>query len=350
MALALRAVSSTDSTSSGAGLTLDIPAPSGLTDGDFMLWQVSSASTVGFTAPLGWSLVNTSTLLGEGASGNKNVVYSKVASGESGTFTFTFGTSFTTASMAVIAWYSTTAAEIAVDDSAAALNTPATTAHIAPSVSTLESNAVLHCFYSMSNTAAGTPDAGMTERWDKAGAASAYLMTAAIVAGATGTRTMTGANVTSAVISVIIAEVLTRFWPAVQSFYSIIYSGVDLTAYCTQGELEATYKVIETTTVADRQQQETPLRRSWMLRMSGFLDKALDDALGRDAVTRPATMRDLVLRVAEGYSQAIYTWTGTATVGAFIGNYQLPGTDPNNLSTWSADLAISGGPVRTEGA
>lgn len=207
MTMTVRGVQSTDSTSGGVSTTLSISAPSGLTNGDFMLWQVSASSDVSFTTPSGWTLIDTATLTGEGASGNKTAVYYRVAASEGSTFTFTFGSAFITASMGIIAWYSSVAATILLDANANALNASNTTSHVAPSVTTTKPNAALHNFYSVSQSATGSPHSGMTERWDKSGSASAYCMTAIVSGtGSTGTRTMTGANETSAAITVAIAE------------------------------------------------------------------------------------------------------------------------------------------------
>jgi hypothetical protein len=207
MALQFRATDSIDTTSTGFATTLTVNKPTGTVDGDFMLLQMSSATPSTLTPPAGWTLIDTASLTGEGASGNKMSVYWKIAASEGASYVCDFGAIFQSGSLGVITWYSDIAADIVVDIYANSLNASATTSHVAPDVTTTRANSALHSFYSVSGTAAGTPHSGMDERWDKSGAAAAYLMTAIVAAiGATGTRTMTGANTTSGAITVAIAE------------------------------------------------------------------------------------------------------------------------------------------------
>ena len=134
-----------------------------------------------------------------------------------------------------------------------------------------------------------------------------------------------------------------------ESNATVTYNGTNVTAYCNQNDLDAVVAEIDTTNLASTGAESSPAATTWTVKMQGFLDKAPDDVFGPDSLTPPATLRNLVVTRGPTGAQAIYTWTGTATEGAFIGNYQLPGTDPKNLNTWTADLGISGGPVRTEG-
>lgn len=134
-----------------------------------------------------------------------------------------------------------------------------------------------------------------------------------------------------------------------ESNVTVVYNGTDITQYCNQNDLDAVVAEVDTTNLASTGAESSPAATSWSVKLQGFLDKAIDDVIGPDALTPPATLRNLVVTRGPTGAQAIYTWTGTATAGAFVGNYQLPATDPKNLSTWSADLQISGGPVRTEG-
>jgi hypothetical protein len=138
-------------------------------------------------------------------------------------------------------------------------------------------------------------------------------------------------------------------YKAESSNATVTYNGVNVTAYCNQNDLDAVVTEVDTTNLASTGAESSPAATDWSVKMQGFLDKASDDVFGPDALTAPATLRNLVITRGPTGAQAIYTWTGTTTEGAGVNNYQLPGTDPKNLNTWTADLLISGGPVRTEG-
>lgn len=131
------------------------------------------------------------------------------------------------------------------------------------------------------------------------------------------------------------------------SNFTVTYAGTNVIAYCNQADLEAVVAEIDATNLASVGAESEPASTDWRVRMSGMLDKALDDIVGKDATSPPATMRNLVVTVGPSGSVATYTWTGSADEGAFISNYQIQPTEPTQLINWQAELGISGGPVRS---
>ena len=134
-----------------------------------------------------------------------------------------------------------------------------------------------------------------------------------------------------------------------ESNVSVTYNAIDIRRYCNQNDLDAVVAEIDSTNLASTSAESGPAATTWNVKLQGFLDKAIDDIQGKDALSPPATMRDLVITRGPTGAQTIFTWTGSANEGAYVNNYQLPGTEAQNLCTWTADLGISGGPVRTEG-
>ena len=131
------------------------------------------------------------------------------------------------------------------------------------------------------------------------------------------------------------------------SNFTVTYDSVDITQYCNQASVEATVAEVDTTNLASTGAESSPASTSWTVPLGGFLDKALDDVLGVDAITPPASYKDLVITVGPGGTQTTYTWTGSSSTGASIENYTISPTDPTQIITWSASLLISGGPVRS---
>lgn len=136
---------------------------------------------------------------------------------------------------------------------------------------------------------------------------------------------------------------------AESSNFTVTYNSVNITAYCSQSQVQATVTEIDSTNLASTGAESAPAATTWTLNVQGFLDKASDDIFGKDSLTPPSTYRNLVITVGPTGNQSIYTWTGTTTEGAFIQNYTIPATEPTQLATWTAEVGISGGPVRTTG-
>lgn len=133
------------------------------------------------------------------------------------------------------------------------------------------------------------------------------------------------------------------------SNFTVTLGGTNITAYLTQSEIAATVAEVDSTNLASTGAESAPAATTWTLNAQGFLDKASDDIFGRRALTPPSTYLDLVVTAGPTGAQTIYTWTGTTTEGAFIQTYTIPATEPTQLSTFTAEIGVSGGPVRTTG-
>lgn len=131
------------------------------------------------------------------------------------------------------------------------------------------------------------------------------------------------------------------------SNYTCTYNSVDITGYINQSDLEGVVAEIDGTNLASVAAESEPGSTDWRVRMSGMLDKASDDVIGKDALTPPATMRNLVITVGPSGTRTTFTWTGSTDEGAFINNYTIQPTEPTQLINWQAELGISGGPVRS---
>lgn len=131
------------------------------------------------------------------------------------------------------------------------------------------------------------------------------------------------------------------------SNFSVTYNSVDITAYCNQGDLEAVVGENDGTNLASVAAESEPGSTDWRVRLSGMLDKASDDVFGKESLTPPSTLRNLVITVGPSGTRTTFTWTGSADEGAFINNYTIQPTEPTQLINWQAELGISGGPVRS---
>ena len=131
------------------------------------------------------------------------------------------------------------------------------------------------------------------------------------------------------------------------SNFSVTYNSVDLTPYCNQSDVEGVVAEIDGTNLASTGAESSPGSTDWRVRLSGMVDKASDDVIGVDALTAPSTMRNLVITVGPSGTRTTFTWTGSTDEGAFIDNYTIQPTEPTQLINFQAELAISGGPVRS---
>ena len=129
--------------------------------------------------------------------------------------------------------------------------------------------------------------------------------------------------------------------------YTVTYNSVDITGYINQSDLEGVVAEIDGTNLASVAAESEPGSTDWRVRCSGMLDKASDDMFGKDALSPPATMRNLVITVGPSGTRTTFTWTGSTDEGAFIDNYAIQPTEPTQLINWQAELGISGGPVRS---
>lgn len=131
------------------------------------------------------------------------------------------------------------------------------------------------------------------------------------------------------------------------SNFSVTYNGTDVTAYCNQGDVEGIVGENDGTNLASVAAESEPGSTDWRVRCSGMLDKASDDVFGKESLSPPSTLRNLVITVGPSGTRTTFTWTGSADEGAFINNYTIQPTEPTQLINWSAELGISGGPVRS---
>lgn len=120
------------------------------------------------------------------------------------------------------------------------------------------------------------------------------------------------------------------------------YNGIDITANLNSTALDATVNQIDTTTLASDGNEKTPGSTNWSVDVGGNWTKAIDDAVGPDAVSPPDELRTLVVKVGKTGAAVTYTWTNNS----FIGNYKIEARDPSGVLTWSGTLAVSGAPVR----
>lgn len=122
------------------------------------------------------------------------------------------------------------------------------------------------------------------------------------------------------------------------------YNDVDITAACNATQLAAAIEAIETTNLASTAVEKEAGAATWTIHCEGNWSKELDDVCGPDAVTPPASKRnsDITFGKTAG-SKVKYAWTAKA----FMENYQIDASSPNEALGWSGDLNLSGAPVRT---
>lgn len=131
------------------------------------------------------------------------------------------------------------------------------------------------------------------------------------------------------------------------SNFTVTYNGTNITAYCVGAEIAATVAEIDSTNLASTVAESSPAATTWTVNLNGHLSKNINDIMAKDALTTPATKRNLVITIGTSTDMSTYTWTGTTDEGAFISNYNIAPTESTALITWTAELGISGGPVRS---
>lgn len=124
---------------------------------------------------------------------------------------------------------------------------------------------------------------------------------------------------------------------------TVSYNSNALASYLNSASIEAIVKELVTTVLTDTGETKIPSIANWNIQVGGPWAKALDDILGPDAVSPPSSLRTLVVVYGASGSQVTLTWTSTA----FIGNYKINFTNPTELATWTATLAVSGVPTRS---
>jgi hypothetical protein len=127
---------------------------------------------------------------------------------------------------------------------------------------------------------------------------------------------------------------------------ALTYNSNAMAAHLDSASLEAVVNAIGTTTFASAAEETSPGATKYSVPVGGPWSKALDDILGADAVSPPSTLRSLVYQVGPVGNRVTYTWTGSATVGAFVADYKILADDPLGNIKWSGTLNISGAPTR----
>ena len=182
-------------TASGSGTSLAVPKPAGVVSGDVMVAIVAVRSNPTITVPAGWTLAQ----LTSNGTTIRQATYWKVATGsEPASTTFTYNQS--RASSGAINAYSGVNTANPVDLFSG--GTATSTSISAPSITTGFNKDMIIGGFSIANSSAIAPPAGMTERSELASGSNIKLEVAESVltsAGATGVRTATagssGANV-----------------------------------------------------------------------------------------------------------------------------------------------------------
>lgn len=121
---------------------------------------------------------------------------------------------------------------------------------------------------------------------------------------------------------------------------TVSYNSNNITAYCTQADLERTLDQLETTNLASTGKTYITGDESNTIRLSGNWRKAFDDIVGVDVGS--GTKRTVVITYTDGSNTVVYTWTSNGE----ISNYSIK-SPATGLRTFSCDLTLSGAPTRT---
>lgn len=133
--------------------------------------------------------------------------------------------------------------------------------------------------------------------------------------------------------------------PPIRAMSNVIvtYNAQDITGACNSAQLASTVNEIETTTLASTGKETTPGQTEWRIECNGPWSKALDDILGPDVVTPPATKRNASIQFGPLTNRVTYTWTAAA----FVSGYNVDASNPSESLNWNGTLVLSGAPVRT---
>lgn len=126
------------------------------------------------------------------------------------------------------------------------------------------------------------------------------------------------------------------------------YNATNITAYLDQASLDMLVEALDVTNLASSGMTYTPGVFGAEVPIGGAWDIAIDNVFGADTITPPTTtLRTYVRQVGPSGNRATYTWTGSATVGAFISEYKIFTDKVTGILKWSGKLTISGSPVRS---
>ncbi len=173
--------------------SLIVPRPAGVVSGDVMVAVVDVRQNPTATAPAGWSEVS----MTPNGTTYRQFVYTKVATGSEPT-SYTFGFNQSRRASGAIAAYSGVSTTSPVESFTAA--TASSAAITAPSATTVATQAMVVGAFSINNSSAIAPPAGMTERAEIASGSAIKTEVADYVQtspGATGAKTATAATATA---------------------------------------------------------------------------------------------------------------------------------------------------------
>lgn len=127
---------------------------------------------------------------------------------------------------------------------------------------------------------------------------------------------------------------------------ALTYNGTNITQYLDATSLKRVADALEVNNLASAAASTLATTVKCTIAIGGPWDKALDDVLGPDALSPPATLRSWQLVEGASGAQVTHAQTGTASVGAYVSEYQ---TDfkAGAAATWTGNLNISGTPTRT---
>ena len=128
---------------------------------------------------------------------------------------------------------------------------------------------------------------------------------------------------------------------------SVLYNAVELKNYINEAELASQVAELEATHLGSSAQMYAPGLASFTVSLKGDWVKALDDALGVDAMN--PVMRALTVKFTDENNNWVqYAWTATGGNGAFITGYSIS-TNATAKTEHSPSLRASGIPTRTSG-
>lgn len=121
---------------------------------------------------------------------------------------------------------------------------------------------------------------------------------------------------------------------------TVSFNAHDITALCTQADLDATVAKLETTNLASTAAESITGDTTWKISLQGNWSATLDGYLG--AVVGNGTQCTSYIAMQDGATTVTYTWTTASE----IENYSVS-NPANGLRTFKCDLMLSGNPTRT---
>lgn len=121
---------------------------------------------------------------------------------------------------------------------------------------------------------------------------------------------------------------------------TLSYNGTAITNYANQANMQAQLAQIEATHFGSTAKEFITEGADWTLDLAGMWSATFDAIMGPDVVT-PGTKRTVVMNMIDGATTVSYTWTSNGEIANFAWT-----SAPNSLMAWSAQLKLSGAPVR----